>query len=641
MVRNKICILSFLFVILFTPLKVIYSDELERIDTTLTYNNYYFFIEKFGPNNSNIETVNYGLFAPPRLGHIGDTLELVKLSRNSNNPDEDVIDTFLKYYQKKHKEKSVKFVAFDDEKYCLIASYEKRNGSNINIYYTHGCYKNASGWHGFYRKNDNGEYCDSKGVCVREDSLIINDDNLFEYACASVDRFTWNGASIISITEGMRDINGNLETVYSSDKYSVFKITRAKLEITNDEPTDYSKVKIDEDKPFDVNTNNSSCPTTEEHHVNRTSDGTLYSPVLGKYSYSVVYHECREENVDLTSNCNSSETVGQTCSLMTIEAGDNNNGTSSRADFSVTQTGTISNVLTPSTIYQGGGIKNGFIYYNTVDWKYDSGSLNRLSGITEEGAKADLLSALKAKIKSSNEVVNDLNFNFNITPEIRLGNDINNNLIKNCKQTVTGGFDEGSVTTVCTVFLPVTNIQPYTGKISGISSEIGDNVNNKFYTELDYSGIINVSANVSGLNVLKNSSNWSINYNPSNNDSSCQVEVYNRLYVDRGTGDKFNKYKFVYRPIDLGNPFPGRIAGANWYDWYKKEVNQSRLKEAYSKLQYRVQLNPARIANIKEYNNGKSYLDWDGFENGNSSFINNEFQAYFDIKGQNIVGDGS
>ena len=649
---KKNIFIFFVFVILFTPVKKVYLEVLEQDNVVYTYNNYYFFVEPFSEGYANHETVNSGLFAPPRLGHFNDNLELVKLKKNSDNSDNDVIDTYYKFYKKKDMSLGpVKFVYFrtvnGQEQYCLLASYEINKSNNVvDIYYTHGCYKNTSGWRGYYYK-ENGQYCTgtgSKKKCIDENTVVVSerdDAENFKYACASVDRFSASGASIVKITSSN-------DGIYSGDNYYIFEITRAPLKIVDKNVTipdgDYSRVKIGD--TFGVNANYTSCPNTDERMVNPIAvedpnDPTMYSPVLGKYSYNVSYYGCKEKDVDLVSNCNSSKNINQSCSKTTIELGDNSEANSARADFSMSQTGTLSNILTPSSIYQGGGINLGFTYYNTVNWKYESEFLHG-SNLSDEEAKNSILSAIKSKIRNVNEVESNLSVNFTVEPSIQFTNDINNNLIKKCEQTVTGDFNNGSITTVCTVFLPVTNIQPYTGKISGVTAIEGNGVNNKIYTELSYYGILNFGATVSGLNVIKGDSDWSIRYNPNNDDTSCQVDVYSRLYAERQDGsDKFNKHKFIYRPIDLNNPFPNRVAGANWYVWYSSALNRERLRESYTKLQYRVELNPTRVAEIKQYNSNKNYLDWDGFENGQSDFINTEFRDYFDVVGQNIVGDSS
>lgn len=95
---------------------------------------------------------------------------------------------------------------------------------------------------------------------------------------------------------------------------------------------------------------------------------------------------------------------------------------------------------------------------------------------------------------------------------------------------------------------------------------------------------------------------------------------------------------FIYRPIDLNNPFPNRNAGMNWYDWYNNSQNKDRLEKSYNKLQYQITLDSKLVSEIKKYNknelNNGGYLDWKTIDElSNSSFVD----EYFNTKRQNIV----
>ena len=644
MFNNKKSIYLFIFLLLFTPIKKIYLEELEQDNTTITYNNYYFFRQPFDENYQGA-SVNYALYAPPRLGFIFKDAKLIQMRRtlSSDASIDKKISTYYSYYgyrRKANKSVFIPVMVGDTIKYCFSSIYSE----GYDNFYLHGCWGPVKGeWKNYYIKIGE-KYCEEKkpDKCFEDSNL--DDDSLFdngeedtsinigdlEAACSSVNRFS----------DQIHNHVAGVKVDYSTNDAIVLSVTRNPLTIvTGDtEPTDYSQVKIG--SIFNPAANNSGCPTAGEHYVDKDSYGNIYSPVLAKYTYDVKYYGCKEEDEELIANCNSSNTIEQSCSKVTIEVGDNSSEVSARAEFRLSQSGTISNVLTPSSIYQGGGINIGFMYYNTVNWEYVDG-FKKGEFIDENIAKNELLKAIKDKIKDANSITNALEIDFSFDPNVKFTNDVNNNLIKKCEQTVSGEFDGGKVTTVCTVFLPVTNIQPYTGKISGISAVEGSGINNKMYTELNYYGLLNFVSRVSGLNAFKSGSNWSVLYNPNKDDSSCQIDVYSRLYAERNFGDKSNRYKFVYRPIDLSNPFPSRIAGANWYDWYRKLNNKDRLEKSFSRIQYQVTLNPTRVAEIKKYNNGKNYLDWDGFKNGQSDFINTEFKDYFDVVAQNIVGDSS
>ena len=630
-----------LFVISFFSFgKYAYSSQLEVVTVEKKYNNYYFFEEPF--NTDYQETsVKYGIFAPPTLGHIDDKIEIINLKKNSIGKNNE-ITSYLEFYNKFfkiQKNENATFVSIGDNKYCLVFTLSEANGNTKNIYYTHSCWKSGNGdWIGYYTKasnecfdymgNSEKKYCKNdpnKRFIFSENtesySELMNSSLIWAKSCASVNKFTYNGASIVK-----EESDGN---------NTVFKITRAPLRIvTETEPkTDYSEVKIGESSNMDFH--DAGCPDTNEYYVNPTGD-KMYSPVLGKYSYKVIRRECKEKSENISSSCNSSGNINQSCSNLTIETG-NNTENVAQAEFNVSQTGTISNILTPTEIYQGGGIEFGFMYYNTFNWRLIDGSFKTYGSQNE--SKNALLKELKGKVLNENVFLNNIKVDFNISSGVEKLMDVQNNLVKNCKQIVSGQFEEGTITTVCSVFLPVSNVKTYSGEIKNISGIVGDGINNKMYTELDYTGVINLSANISGLNIMKNGKDWQVNINPNNTDKSCQVNVYNRLYAERKNGDKSNRYKFIYRPIDLNNPFPSRSAGPNWYEWYNKSTNKERLENSYSKFQYQVELNPSRIAEIKKYNQNNPYFNWDSIDEktGNSSFV----KEYFEIKGQNIVGDKS
>ena len=116
---------------------------------------------------------------------------------------------------------------------------------------------------------------------------------------------------------------------------------------------------------------------------------------------------------------------------------------------------------------------------------------------------------------------------------------------------------------------------------------------------------------------------------------NCSITLYPLLGIPKNNS---YKYLFIYRPIDLNNPFPNRNAGMNWYDWYNNSQNKDRLEKSYNKLQYQITLDSKLVSEIKKYNknelNNGGYLDWKTIDElGNSSFVD----EYFNTKRQNIV----
>ena len=272
-------------------------------------------------------------------------------------------------------------------------------------------------------------------------------------------------------------------------------------------------------------------------------------------------------------------------------------------------------------IHQGGGFKLAFVYYNEISWDFTGEILTKLG--SKSAATNEIISEMKKKIQKVDDFEESI-----LLDNISFGNrnkyeSLNSALIqKKCQRT--GEFNPGeTVTTVCTFYLPNSVIDSYTGKVS-YNNSIGTNykVNNKYYTPLSYVGEYNIKATLKNLSVLDNNSgywagDWSLTFDGTK-DESCQINVYGRLY---------NKSKYIYRPIDLNNPFPSRNAGINWYDWYSISNNKDKLKESYSDLEYSFNLNNEKLSNIKEYNNqkdieGTGYYNWDDINNSESSFIN-------------------
>lgn len=316
--------------------------------------------------------------------------------------------------------------------------------------------------------------------------------------------------------------------------------------------------------------------------------------------------------------CNDNLTLEAKCSELTVKK----NG--SRADVEITQTGTISSVLTPNKIYAGGGFNLGIIYYNTIRWECVKGDCDE-----------NIEEAMKEKLKS--------NFQDSINLEgIKFNGKIidSSQFIKKCEEK--GKFENNkTLTTICTFFLTKSTIDK-DGKVKyGVGNDLG--INNKYYTSLDDKGTYNIELTIKGMDRLtesstkkdseENNQSWTGSWKKKFNN--CSIEVYSLLAEP--TTSKTLKYKPIYRPIDLNNPFPDRNAGVNWYEWYKIPNNKKRLEESYSKLQYQITLDIQTVAKIKNYNSNHNYLDWDGINSdGESNFID----TYFSTKRENL-GDGS
>lgn len=356
-----------------------------------------------------------------------------------------------------------------------------------------------------------------------------------------------------------------------------------------------------------------------------------------------VYNDkkCKPSQPNIKASCNSSSSsFSSTCEELTVKTNDANDEIKSKANVKISQTGSITTILTPTNTYAGGGFKFGIMYHNTISWslvKQYKGTIEDITKEMQAKLKENFVDGFGLKnVKFGNEQIPDDYFKQNIK----------------CQET--GSFTNGNtLTTMCIVYLPNSVVEEYTGKVT---YKQGDNLglNNKYYTPIDWDSNkkYEVVATISGMDRLKESSvkadskdknkvwtgTWEYTLNGSKDN--CDINLY-PLYGQPTGGKKNLKYTFIYRPIDLNNPFPNRNSGMNWYDWYNIERNKERLESSYNREQYSITLDSQKTSEIKKYNkdelNKGGYFDWKTIENGQSSFID----KYFDKKRDNIVGDNS
>lgn len=356
-----------------------------------------------------------------------------------------------------------------------------------------------------------------------------------------------------------------------------------------------------------------------------------------------VYNDkkCKPSQPNIKASCNSSSSsFSSTCEELTVKTNDANDEIKSKANVKISQTGSITTILTPTNTYAGGGFKFGIMYHNTISWslvKQYKGTIEDITKEMQAKLKENFVDGFGLKnVKFGNEQIPDDYFKQNIK----------------CQKT--GSFTNGNtLTTMCIVYLPNSVVEEYTGKVT---YKQGDNLglNNKYYTPIDWDSNkkYEIVATISGMDRLKESSvkadskdknkvwtgTWEYTLNGSKDN--CDINLY-PLYGQPTGGKKNLKYTFIYRPIDLNNPFPNRNPGMNWYDWYNIERNKERLESSYNREQYSITLDSQKTSEIKKYNkdelNKGGYFDWKTIENGQSSFID----KYFDKKRDNIVGDNS
>ena len=356
-----------------------------------------------------------------------------------------------------------------------------------------------------------------------------------------------------------------------------------------------------------------------------------------------VYNDkkCKPSQPNIKASCNSSSSsFSSTCEELTVKTNDANDEIKSKANVKISQTGSITTILTPTNTYAGGGFKFGIMYHNTISWslvKQYKGTIEDITKEMQAKLKENFVDGFGLKnVKFGNEQIPDDYFKQNIK----------------CQET--GSFTNGNtLTTMCIVYLPNSVVEEYTGKVT---YKQGDNLslNNKYYTPIDWDSNkkYEIVATISGMDRLKESSvkadskdknkvwtgTWEYTLNGSKDN--CDINLY-PLYGQPTGGKKNLKYTFIYRPIDLNNPFPNRNPGMNWYDWYNIERNKERLESSYNREQYSITVDSQKTSEIKKYNkdelNKGGYFDWKTIENGQSSFID----KYFDKKRDNIVGDNS
>ena len=399
-----------------------------------------------------------------------------------------------------------------------------------------------------------------------------------------------------------------------------------KSEMTIEDNTILTTIVRNGEEGIEINTSGTNGNEVIKPKTGLTKENQVLSPALFKTTYHLTTNKClpdKGNNIgEASCNSGNDEIITSNCDKKTILI---NNGENS-ADVSINQTASVANILTPTSIYQGGGFHYGFIYYNTIKWDYaDTNQKNHLT----DDEKEELKTIMKNKLLSIEAFTNKLD----VQDVTFGGQNPNITFVKKCQRF--GEFTAGNeVTTICTIFLPNSTIEDYTGKVT-YNSDISNNngISNKYYTPLNYSGTSSVYATLKTLNVLNttNDSQFKDFDLTFDDPESCTVDVYNRLYEKDSTN-----YKFIYRPIDLNNPFQDRHAGVNWYEWYSKPSHKKRLQESYSKLKYQVTLDNQTVAKIKDYNTNHNYLEWDNIENGESKFID----TYFSTKRENL-GDES
>jgi len=562
--------------------------------TTVVSNNYYLFDEPSTSNPLGKETTNYTLFTNFANDWYSAELKEIPLKESCDETKFDGTENCWPY---------ARFYYIADQIYDIGTVVETSEGSGIysrelkskiysnNVYHGHSAYKPAPITNPWTIVTEEATCKDNhEPRCEGElDNENVNSlDKYWERICSSIP--TENKVSLIYYDEkNQTEKEIKKDDILEVDKSTVVKIVRDYNKKFEDI---YNGIKWNSKMPPHTNNNITSCGGTYP------MDNGVHSVVLINAQAKSTEKQCVEIKKTSSAKCNESAKMENVKCLKTITKGKN------RRDVKLDQTATLTNILTPTKIYQGGGIKLGFMYYNTVKWKFTD---DEQYGNDD----SEIRGLLESKLKKLDELEND------IVVEVSLkdknGDEIGkiDNIQKKCEQK--GEFTEGkTVTTTCTFLLPESIVKLGTGKVDYNNSS-GQGINNEYYTPITYTGELSLEAEIKNIGVLKEvdgwTNNWTLKYD-GENDDSCKVNVTSRLYKP----DQSNKYAFIYRPIDINNPFPNRNAGVNWYDWYSIPANKERLKSSYSKEEYQVILDNQSVSKIKEYNNDKNnnYLDWTG-----------------------------
>ena len=575
--------------------------------TTVVSNNYYLFDEPSTSNPLGKETTNYTLFTNFANDWYSAELKKIPLKESCDETKFDGTENCWPY---------ARFYYIADQIYDIGTVVETSKGSGIysrelkskiysnNVYHGHSAYKPAPITNPWTIVTEEATCKDNhEPRCEGElDNENVNSlDKYWERICSSIP--TENKVSLIYYDEENqteKEIPKN--DMLNSDKSTVVKIVRDYNKKFEDI---YNGIKWNSKMPPHTNNNITSCGGTYP------MDNGVHSVVLINAQAKSTEKQCVEIKKTSSAKCNESAKMENVKCLKTITKGKN------RRDVKLDQTATLTNILTPTKIYQGGGIKLGFMYYNTVKWNF---SEDEQYGNDDSEIRGLLEST---KLKSLDELENDIVVEVSLKDEN--GDEIGKigNIQKSCtRDDDDSEFTEGkTVTTTCTFLLPKSIVDLGTGKVT-YKNKPGQGINNEYYTPITYTGDLYLEATIKNVSVLKDvdkwTDNWTLTYG-GENDDNCKVNVTSRLYKP----NKKNEYAFIYRPIDLNNPFPNRNAGVNWYDWYSIPANKDRLKSSYSKKEYQVELDNQSVSKIKEYNKNNNYLDWTGInkETGKSDFI--------------------
>lgn len=201
--------------------------------------------------------------------------------------------------------------------------------------------------------------------------------------------------------------------------------------------------------------------------------------------------------------------------------------------------------------------------------------------------------------------------------------------------TVTGWSETARLDGKYTI--PDRYIEKYTGEVKDTPTDTTCDAKDIYFTSFyeytrptadnptDKGYALTLTANNLGNNIKSDPSNtWNLNVN-------CWYTVDNLIFPQGGTAtggtgsidENYSKYGntgFLYRIIDLSNPFPNRDPGENWYG--KTDLITSTKNDIENKTVYEIRLNSSTISELKDYNANHKYDTFDLNTQEKSSLIN-------------------
>ena len=182
--------------------------------------------------------------------------------------------------------------------------------------------------------------------------------------------------------------------------------------------------------------------------------------------------------------------------------------------------------------------------------------------------------------------------------------------------------------------MPNTYVERYTGEIKNVPSAKTCNAGDRYFVDFkeltnpqtgatDETGYnLTLTADEIGNNIDKSKDKWKLSVN-------CSYKVKNLIFPQGSStttvDENYKKYgssTFIYRQIDIDDPFPNREPAANWQG--KENIIISKPYETLLTLQkFEISLDRGSIKRVRDYNSNYPYDTFNLSEMEKSLFIIN------------------